>query len=372
MRKEILTDPVIYTIKDFISIEDCEHMVNISKGKIKQALVSGDKKGYVSLGRTGKNLWIKHDHGEITKRIAKKISDLLVVPLENAESFQIIYYAEHQEYKNHYDGWTIDNSEKSKRNMKYGGQRIWTALCYLNTVPEGGKTKFNRLNISVPAIKGKLLVFSNVFEGTNKKHILSEHAGTPVIKGEKWAFNLWFRENSRSIVYKYPEKLIKSDNKIMIKEKFFNHEEINKIISLCNFEHKDRSVCWIKNHSISEIISKIEKEINISSEYYENMRVTKYDNVNHGNHLDAFDNKNNTNKLGQRLLTFTGLLSGSNVKFPKMNKSYHCKKGDAIYYNNCFTNSNERDVSYIKSYNNLSKEMIIFNIYIREKKHVWK
>ena len=38
------------------------------------------------------------------------------------------------------------------------------------------------------------LIFYNVYEGTNKKHHLSEHAGMPVIKGEKWAFNLWLRE----------------------------------------------------------------------------------------------------------------------------------------------------------------------------------
>ena len=41
---------------------------------------------------------------------------------------------------------------------------------------------------------GKLLVFSNVYENTNKRHENSEHAGMPVIEGEKWAFNLWLRE----------------------------------------------------------------------------------------------------------------------------------------------------------------------------------
>ena len=33
--------------------------------------------------------------------------------------------------------------------MKYGGQRLWTALCYLNDVEEGGETRFTKLNIAV-------------------------------------------------------------------------------------------------------------------------------------------------------------------------------------------------------------------------------
>ena len=40
---------------------------------------------------------------------------------------------------------------------------------------------------------GKMVVFTNVNDdgSLNKK---SRHAGLPVIKGEKWAFNLWLRE----------------------------------------------------------------------------------------------------------------------------------------------------------------------------------
>ena len=40
-----------------------------------------------------------------------------------------------------------------------------------------------------------LLVWKNVVPGTTKIHPESLHAGRPVTKGEKYAFNLWFREN---------------------------------------------------------------------------------------------------------------------------------------------------------------------------------
>ena len=45
---------------------------------------------------------------------------------------------------------------------------------------------------------GKIVVFHNCIEDTNEPHPDSLHGACPVLKGEKWAFNLWFREKSRS------------------------------------------------------------------------------------------------------------------------------------------------------------------------------
>ena len=55
--------------------------------------------------------------------------------------------------------------------------------------------RLNDLNISVAPKKGSILVWKNVLPGTTKVHPLSLHAGRPVTGGEKYAFNLWFREN---------------------------------------------------------------------------------------------------------------------------------------------------------------------------------
>ena len=56
--------------------------------------------------------------------------------------------------------------------MKYGGQRTWTVLGYLNNVEKGGGTKFTKLDIEISSVKGKLLIFSNVYKNSNlrKKH----------------------------------------------------------------------------------------------------------------------------------------------------------------------------------------------------------
>ena len=58
--------PSVFTIDNFITEEECQHMINISKPKMKDSLVSNSTMGAVSTGRTSKNAWIQHKHDEIT------------------------------------------------------------------------------------------------------------------------------------------------------------------------------------------------------------------------------------------------------------------------------------------------------------------
>jgi prolyl 4-hydroxylase len=194
-------DPLVLTIDNCLTVDECNHMIQISKPKMARSLVSNNKEGVESASRTSLNAWIQHDYDEITLRIGKKIANIVGIPLENAEAYQVLHYDINGEYRNHYDSWEHDGSEKTLRCMKYGGARLKTALVYLNDVEEGGSTRLNRLNIDVLPKQGKLLIFENTYVGTNKKHPLSEHAGMPVIKGEKYAFNLWFKEFNAKRLY---------------------------------------------------------------------------------------------------------------------------------------------------------------------------
>ena len=49
------------------------------------------------------------------------------------------------------------------------------------------------MHITIPAKKGRVVLFSNCHMGTTQPIDLSMHAGMPVIRGEKTAVNLWFR-----------------------------------------------------------------------------------------------------------------------------------------------------------------------------------
>ena len=140
-------EPHIHTVDDFLDYDTCLHFIQIASGKLKQALVSHGQKGEVSQGRTGKNCWISHSHDDITLNVATKITNHVGLPLVNAESYQIIYYDKNQEYRNHCDSWPHDGSEKSRRCMRLGGQRMITALCYLNNVKKGATPALQDLKL---------------------------------------------------------------------------------------------------------------------------------------------------------------------------------------------------------------------------------
>lgn len=392
----INNDPSIYTIDNFLSPSECQHFINLSKESLERALVSGNDLGFISDGRSGQNCWLKHNTDEKTLKIGQKIALQVDIPLENAEAFQVIYYDQNQEYRQHYDAWLFDGSEKSRRNMKYGGQRIKTALIYLNKVSQGGGTKFTKLNLQIEAEIGKLLVFSNVYSGTNHRHPLSEHAGLPVLNGQKWAFNLWFREESRQKIYQYPDinkllaennleyknifTLIKMDSNdnVRVYKNFISKDQAIKILIASNFENKDKSTIWLNKDNNQELIRSIESLLDIENSYYEGICVVKYGRgIKHNNHQDAFDlsgakGKESTKRLGQRLISLIGFITPTEVRFPKLNKYFNLDLGDLLVYYNCFDNSNLRNENMIKSFSPSSSldQMIVYSIYVREKSRI--
>lgn len=409
--KILCEHPKVYTIENYISDEDCEYMISLAKPNLQESVVSDSKGGYKSAGRTSKTSWIDHHHDERTSAIAKKISNLVDIPLENAEKFQVVYYGETNEYRAHYDSWDHDGSEKTLRCIKYGGPRLVTALVYLNQVEEGGSTKFTKLDMDVHPKKGKLLVFNNVYENTINKHYLSEHAGMPVIKGEKYIFNLWFRQYSKSKLYShfnpgYYEKLEENkkqqimDKKetekiesIKVKEVVSNHlvkfdskkniykvdsfvtnDEIDKIISLCSFSQSRYPSAWIKKSNLPNIVKRLEILLDVTSNFFENINIIKYNKgIYHGPFLDAYDITSEkgityTSRLGQRVQTASIVLGESLFcKFEKLNNSITCNKGSILVYDNV-VDSQQRDEDMSHTIrNNTSETVYIANIYIREK-----
>ena len=110
-----------------------------------------------------------------------------------------------------------------------------------------------------------------------------------------------------------------------------SQEEINTIFNLCSFDERERSCYWIQNAELPLLIQKIQKIVNIDSQYFENICITKYKSGIHRDHLDAYDlnsekGKTYTKDRGQRLMTITGFLSTTTVKFSKFNKNFDCEQ----------------------------------------------
>ena len=314
-RTVLHVEPHVETIDDFLDENTCTHFIHLAKTRLKQALVTVGNSGVVSKGRTGKNCWIQHDHDEITLRVAKDISSCTNVPIQNAEKFQIIYYDKSQEYRSHCDSWFHDGSDKAKRCMKYGGQRLVTALCYLNNVSEGGHTRFTKLKISVKPERGRLLIFHNVYSNTNKRHPLSEHAGCPVEKGEKWAFNLWFREDittkivynpstpvpENKIQYSLPKKIIHP--RITTYNNVLTENDVHILLKNLNLDMNTttKTTQWIQGNTHKHILEKIAHITKEPMEKFETLRIVTYPkNYVHGVHYDHLMTKYQTQKLQQK------------------------------------------------------------------------
>ena len=400
-RKVLLNSPLAYTIDGVLSNEECDHFIELSKGNLKRALVSDNSKGVQSTGRTGSNYWIMHNKDQITKNVGERIANIVGIPLENAEAYQIVYYDVSQEYRQHYDCFDHDGSEKTLRCLKYGGQRMATALCYLNDVEEGGGTRLTKANVDISAKKGKLLVFWNVQENTNIRHYLAEHAGMPVIKGYKYAFNLWFRECSRNMLYrdfnpKYYEILndnveindislcldlsdinpIDNKNGVYKIRKFVSDDDKNSLLSKCNFDKsKERSACWIKKELFPNLTNTVKSILKTELVNIENFNVVRYaGKCIHREHYDAYDlnsdtGKKHTERLGQRVATFSVIIKNTlEYGFSRLGLNDVLNEGDAIFYNNVLNNGYTRNSNLIKSIINKEEdESVVMHVYVRDK-----
>lgn len=193
-------EPLVCVFEDFLSDSEVEHVLAAAAPKLEQALVSAAKSGVTSAARSGSNCWIPHGYDAVIEKLSQRIAEIVGNGLEYAESLQVVHYAESEQYAPHYDAWD-KASERGQRCMVKGGQRMVTCLLYLNDVEEGGGTSFPNLDMEIRAKKGRMVLFHNCHESSTVRHPDSLHGGMPVLKGEKWACNFWFRE----LAYQTPE-----------------------------------------------------------------------------------------------------------------------------------------------------------------------
>jgi prolyl 4-hydroxylase len=192
---EVACDPLVQVIDDFVTEAERHHIIRLAAGRLDTAFVSAVGDATTSDGRTGRVAWVKHDETAIVHDLVGRVSNLVSIPVEHAESLQVVHYGTTQEYRPHFDAYDM-NTAKGQQQTERGGQRIVTALMYLNAVEEGGATIFPKLNLEVEAQPGRMVIFHNLADHKLfdfSRHPKSLHGGSPVGAGQKWACNLWFR-----------------------------------------------------------------------------------------------------------------------------------------------------------------------------------
>lgn len=117
----------------------------------------------------------------------RRLAVLANRPAENGEFLALLCYGPGQEYRPHGD-WLPPGQDRER-----GGQRVTTALVYLNDGYEGGETHFLAPDIRFRGAPGDVLVFENAGPD-GAPDPASRHAGLPVARGVKWIGSKWFRE----------------------------------------------------------------------------------------------------------------------------------------------------------------------------------
>ncbi len=195
-------DPPVAIIDDFLSPEECAAIVRRAAAGMKRAKVSLDDRSTIVPGRSGENCWLRYADDPQVRDIGERVASVVGIPLAHAESLQVLRYATAEEYRPHYDAYDL-TSPRGQRCCRRGGQRMVTALLYLSDVEEGGGTAFPKLGVEVSPRRGRLVIFNNTRPGDLTAHPGSLHAGLPVLRGEKWAANLWFHARPMSEVQRF-------------------------------------------------------------------------------------------------------------------------------------------------------------------------
>ncbi|MEK3726188.1 2OG-Fe(II) oxygenase [Paenibacillus sp. FSL H8-0034] len=176
--------PLIVVLGNVLSNEECDELIRHSRQQLQRSKIGEDHA--VNQIRTSSGVFCEEN--ETITRIEKRLSQIMNVPVEHSDGLQVLLYTPGQEYRPHYDFFT-ETSRASANN------RISTLVMYLNDVEEGGETAFPMLNFSIVPNKG-MAVYFEYFYNNHKLNDFTWHAGTPVIKGEKWVATMWMRRQA--------------------------------------------------------------------------------------------------------------------------------------------------------------------------------
>lgn len=187
----------IFTIPNFLTDEECDHICNYIKSNHTKSAVVADGKEHSTYhaGRTSQTSTLP-DNDIIISQVDQKMYDELGIEGKYSETTQGQLYEEGQFFNHHSDCFFGDGFNN---HCLSSGQRTWTFMIYLNDVEEGGETDFPEIQQRFQPQKRMAVVWKSS-NGKGTENPAALHAGMPVTKGEKMVITKWFRENEYNSV----------------------------------------------------------------------------------------------------------------------------------------------------------------------------
>ena len=180
---------MVHQYPNKFTFKDCQMMIEAAQPTLNKAGVLGvEIEGY----RKANGTWLPID-SFISRKVFHIIHEVTGYKKDQMELVHIVKYEIGGEYKPHHDFFHA-NEDYTVEHIAQGGNRIQTALIYLNDDFEGGETEFPELNLIIKPELGKLVIWDNMVDG--KLDYASIHAGLPVKSGVKYIAVVWIRENN--------------------------------------------------------------------------------------------------------------------------------------------------------------------------------
>lgn len=181
----------VYIVKNFVTPYERKFLKGSIKSKLEPSGTLGDAAPYFSDFRTSSTstLWPR---STVMRTVDLRISELIGMEDIYSEHTQGQFYEVSQTFKPHCD-FFHSHQAHWKKARREGGQRVWTAMAYLDDDMDGGETRFVRAGFNVKPVAGMLIIWNNM---TNEgmPDWLTLHEGAPVKRGEKTILTKWYRE----------------------------------------------------------------------------------------------------------------------------------------------------------------------------------
>ena len=192
-RTPICEAPRIRVASSFIAPAICDWLVARNRNKVQPAKMV-DSYGATprfTVDRTNSDYVVDIVNADVVLTLVRaRISAFVNLPTVAFEPPQMLHYAPGQMLKPHFDFLRRGPNDDDAANQ---GDRILTALIYLNDNYEGGETDFPRAGVRYKGAKGGAVVFANV-DPTGRPDPMTLHAGLPPLSGEKWLMSQWVRD----------------------------------------------------------------------------------------------------------------------------------------------------------------------------------
>jgi len=183
--------PRIVAFGGILDRDECEALCALAAPRMARALTVNRETGSSDehAERVSDGMFFARGEHPLVQKVERRIAALMNWPVENGEGLQVLRYGPGGEYRPHYD-YFDPTDPGSEPHIARGGNRVATLVVYLRAPEEGGGTLFPDIGFEVAPVAGNGVFFSYDIPSPDS---LTLHAGTPVVRGEKWIATKWVR-----------------------------------------------------------------------------------------------------------------------------------------------------------------------------------